>query len=216
VGARWQYMASSRLEQHYRETCVLLLATPPAAALLRSQSGLAAASHLTAIPTRPELVVPAPRMKILLLRRLRCPLPFTAREWNGKSCRGELDQFGDHRSACSAAGRIKWRATPYERMLARVCREGGARVKTNVLVRELNVPHVRPEDGRRIEVIAEGTPLYGGSQIAIDAALVSPLSRSGEPKFNSHAVDGAALKERTEDKETKDYADVFARTDATS
>jgi len=94
--------------------------------------------------------------------------------------------------------------------LARVCREGGARVKTNALVRELNVPHVRPEDGRRIEVIAEGTPLYGGPQVAIDATLVCPLSRSGEPKFNSHAVDGAALKERTKDKETKDCADVVA------
>ena len=52
--------------------------------------------------------------------------------------------------------------------------------------------------------------LYGGSQIAIDAALVCPLSRSGEPKFNSHAVDGAALKERIKDKETKDYTDVVA------
>eukprot|EP00972_Heterocapsa_arctica_P060164 8874430-Heterocapsa_arctica.AAC.1 len=63
--------------------------------------------------------------------------------------------------------------------MARVCREGGARVRTNVLVRDLNVAGVRPDDGRRIEVIAEGIPLYGGAQLAIDTALVSPLGRDG-------------------------------------
>ena len=45
-----------------------------------------------------------------------------------------------------------------ERVLARVCREAGARVATNVFLRDLNLD-VPTEDGRRIEVVANGLPL---------------------------------------------------------
>ena len=47
-------------------------------------------------------------------------------------------------------------------MAERIFREAGARVRRNVLVRDLNVPGVHPGDERRIEVIAEGLPLYHG------------------------------------------------------
>ena len=58
-------------------------------------------------------------------------------------------------------------------------------------------------DQRRIEVIAEGLPVFHGAQLAIDATLVSPLRADDEPRRRCPAEDGAALtfarrrKERT-------------------
>ena len=61
---------------------------------------------------------------------------------------------------------------------ARVCREGGARVGTNILVRDLDlVPQGRP-DSRRLEVVAGGLPLFHGAQLAIDTTLVSPVGQT--------------------------------------
>ena len=131
-----------------------------------------------------------------------------ASKCNGRSCGLPLDLLGDHRASYSAAGRLKWRAMPFERMLARVGREAGARVRMHVLVRDLDVPGVHPDDGRKIEVIMEGTPLYGGRQLAVDATLVSPLGRDGGVKFASDSVDGAALATARAKKETDTYADV--------
>eukprot|EP00439_Symbiodinium_sp_Y106_P009176 s7483_g1.t1 len=50
---------------------------------------------------------------------------------------------------------------------ARVCREAGATVALNVRLRDLNVDVAR-QDERRIEVIANGLALWGGSQLAVD------------------------------------------------
>ena len=67
-----------------------------------------------------------------------------------------------------------------ENAAARVCREAGARVRTNVMVRDMDlVPNDRV-DNRRLEVVADGLPLFGGAQLAIDTTLVS-------------AIDGVAL-----------------------
>jgi hypothetical protein len=79
-------------------------------------------------------------------------------------------------------------------MWARVCREGGARVQTNVFVRDLNLPGTRAQDGRRIEVIANGLPMYHGAQVAIDATIVSPVRADGQPIDGADTHDGAALR----------------------
>ena len=68
-----------------------------------------------------------------------------------------------------------------ERAMARICREAGASVCTNVLLRDLNT-HSSRTDERRIEVIANGLPLWNGSQLAIDTTLVSPLTSQAEPR----------------------------------
>ena len=62
----------------------------------------------------------------------------------------------------------------------RVQREGGARVTTNVLVGDLDleVPNAA-RDGRRLEVVADGLPLFGGVQLTIDTTLVFPLHSNG-------------------------------------
>jgi len=69
---------------------------------------------------------------------------------------------------------------PLERAAARICREAGARVTTNTRVADLNIPSVHRLDDRRIEVIANGLPLLGGCQLAVDTTLVSPLTREGK------------------------------------
>ena len=56
--------------------------------------------------------------------------------------------------------------------VAQICREGGARVSTNVMLRDLDISPPRNSDGRRLEVVAEGLTLFGGCQLAFDATLV--------------------------------------------
>ena len=85
-----------------------------------------------------------------------------------------------HRAACARTGRLKKRATPIERMLVRVCREGGARV------------------------LAQDLPCFGGAQLAIDITLRGVLSSSGEPHPNAADVDGAGLARAPADKEATD------------
>ena len=54
------------------------------------------------------------------------------------SCRGALDALGDHCAACARAGVLGPRSVPLERTAARICREAGARVAENVLLRDLS------------------------------------------------------------------------------
>ena len=69
-----------------------------------------------------------------------------------------------------------------------------------MLVRDLNLQAAR-QDERRIEVIANGLPLWGGSQLAVDTTLVSPLTSAGAPRRRSGATAGAALAEARRSKE---------------
>ena len=92
------------------------------------------------------------------------------------------------------------RGGPLERAAARICREGGARVTTNTRLADLNIHALSRVDDRRIEVIANGLPMWGGSQLAVDTTLVSPLTRSGEPRSRRGTFAGADArrnKERT-------------------
>ena len=56
-------------------------------------------------------------------------------------------------------------------------------------------------DDRRIEVIANGLPMWGGSQLAVDTTLASPLTRSGEPRSRGGTFAGAALQDARRTKE---------------
>ena len=71
-----------------------------------------------------------------------------------------------------------------------MCSEARGRVSTNVLVRDLDVAVPDALDGRRLEVVADGLPLFGGAQLAVDTT-VSPLHADGSP--HRHAADGAVL-----------------------
>ena len=117
--------------------------TPASRALLLSQAG-----------PRDDVTIPSALFRVLLLRRLRLPLPLAPRRC---SCRGQLDPSGDHRAACATSGVLPTRALPLELTVARVCREAGARVARNVRLADMNVD-VPVADARRIEVVANGLP----------------------------------------------------------
>ena len=129
---------------------------PTRQALLRSQSGPGRFCHLPAFPTGMELHLANDSFRVCLLRRRRSPLGLSEQRCNGSTCRAPLDTFGDHRAACPRSGRLRRRAPPMEMMLERIFREAGARVRRNVLVRDLNLETVDPRDERRMKVIAEG------------------------------------------------------------
>ena len=51
------------------------------------------------------------------------------------------------------------------RVLPLACRrEAGGRVTTNVMLRDLDLPVPDAADSRRLEVVVDGLPLFGGSQ----------------------------------------------------
>ena len=52
-------------------------------------------------------------------------------------------------------------------------------VRTNLMVRDMDVPAPNVHDGRRLEVVVDGLPLRGGAQLAIDTTMVCALHRDG-------------------------------------
>ena len=166
--------------------------------MMASQSGPFGSRTFTTIPYAPEPKYPSHLFRVLLLRRLRLPLPLTERHCR---CRRVLDPLGDHRAACPRSGALRSRGCPLERAAAKICREAGARVTTNTLLTDLNLPSVDRVDNRRIEVIANGLPLFQGAQLAVDTTLVSPLSTTSQPRRRDGAYAGAALRDARRAKE---------------
>ena len=160
-------------------------------ALLLSHNGAGASCALTVLPTGADFVVPSEEFRVLLLRRLRLALPLAPRRCQ---CGRRLDSLGDHRSACAQVGVLAHRAGPLERAAARICREAGARVATSVALRELNLD-VPATGGRRIEVVANGLPLWRGARIAVDTTLVSPVQRDGRARPGADARPALALQQ---------------------
>ena len=138
-------------------------------ALFRSQSGPLAGVPFICTSKSPETRFEPQLFRVLLLRRLWCPLPLCVASCR---CGRPLDPCGHHRAACPHAGVLGRRGFPLESAAARVCREAGARVSTNVRVQDMDLPP-RDADNRRIEVVADGLPLFHGAQLAIDTTLVS-------------------------------------------
>ena len=191
----WQYWASSVSDSHFRKTTLLLGSAPPR---LVPSSG----HTLATTQGPPWLTRPLPRSasslricsRLLLLERLQLPLSIDEAVCSGS--RALLDPLGRHRAACTRRGRLRKRAAPTERTLARVCWEVGARVRFNAFLRDMNV-NVGGTDERRIEVLAQDLPCFGGVNITLRCVL----SCVGERHPNTADVDGAALMVAREDKE---------------
>ena len=81
-----------------------------------------------------------------------------------------------------------------ESAAARVCREAGGRVSTNMFVRNMDLGVPRAADSRRLEVVVDGLPLFGGVQLAVDTTLVSALKGDGVPRRGAADRDGVALR----------------------
>ena len=83
---------------------------------------------------------------------------------------------------------------PPERAAARVCREAGARVASNVLLRDMN-SGLPLADCRRVEVLANGLPLWQGAQVAVNTALVCPVSRDETVRPGAAQAPGSAAQQ---------------------
>jgi hypothetical protein len=198
----WQRLASTAQDRN--ELAALLSDLDPSSrALLHSQAGPYASRTLTVYPTNPEYTLSPEHFRVCLLRRLRLPLPFTNHRC---SCGGALDPLGDHRAACATSGFLRVRPIPLERAVARICREAGGRVRTN-----MNLP-CPPPDARAIEVLISGVPLWHGAQIAIDATLVSPIHRNGEPRPRAASEPGVTLNQAARRKRTQTYPEFQSST----
>ena len=143
--------------------------------MIRSQAGPGAAATLSVAPTSRETTIPSHLFRVVLLRRLRLALPVTVH-----SCQ-PLDPCGHHRAACAQAGVLGRRGFALESIMARISREAGGRVRTNLMARDMDVPASNVQDGRRLEVVVDGLPVRGGAQVAIDTTLVCALHRDGVP-----------------------------------
>ena len=120
----WQYFASSTREHHFRKNEIIATSSTADRAHLRSRSGAGSSSVLLGCPTAPEFVLQPFDFRILLLDRLRLPLPIMEQRCEG--CGKLLDAQGRHRTSCMLTGRIRRRAGPVEVTTARICREAGA------------------------------------------------------------------------------------------
>ena len=95
---------------------------------------------LMTCPTCRITTIPPQLFRVTLLRRLRLPV---------RSCRCglPLDEFGHHRAACAQAGVFSKRGWALENVVARICREVGGRVTTNVFMRDLDLGQKDVVDG---------------------------------------------------------------------
>ena len=148
------------------------------------------------------------RVQTAMRRRLRWPLPLAMGHCRGQSCARQLDALGDHAAACSRSGLLKLRSRPLEKIWVRILREGGARVRENVLLRDTGVA-VDPSDGRNIEIVATGLQTAHGLPVAIDTTMVSPLHADGTPFAGAEAIAGVALR-RAERHKRSTYSELAA------
>ena len=185
----WQKVASAKVHKQHQEEVVWLLLSSSQRASVRSQSGPLASVPFTSFPTCRVTRMESEPFRVLLLRRLRMPLPLSVRSC---VCGRRLDLFGHQQAACSRAGVLSRRGFSVESAVEQICREAGARVSTNVMIRDLDIAGSNT-DARRLEVVAEGLSIFGGVQLALDATLVSTHHGDGRPLRKSDMMDEVAL-----------------------
>ena len=194
----WQQKASDVVENSFLAQTIWPTLAPPEQALLRSQQGPMAGLPYTCLPISPETTFQPQELRVLFLRRLWQPLPlssFTCR------CGRPLDSRGHHRAACPLAGVLGRRGFSLESAAARVCREAGGRVTTNVRVQDMDLLPLRHLDNRRLEVVVDGLTLFRGAQLAIDTTMVSAVRSDGTARRQCATTSGAALDQARRRKE---------------
>ena len=115
-----------------------------------------ASAAFVAIPSVKETRIDPQPFRLLFLCRLRLPLPLQARSCR---CGRPLDVLGHHRVPCADAGVLGRRGWVLENVAARVCRGEGGRVRTNLVVRDMDLGAQVHLDGRRPEIVVDGLPL---------------------------------------------------------
>ena len=192
----WQKVASQVVHKRHREEIVWPQLSVSERASVRSQSGPLASAPLTAFPVCRVTRIGSELFRTLLLRRLRLPLPLSVRSC---VCGRRLDVFGHHRAACSRAGVLGRRGFAVESAVEQICREAGARVSTNVMVRDLDIARSNT-DSRRLEVVAEGLSVFGSSWLW--TRLWSPPTME-MAHLKADKIDGVALQHARRRKEQR-------------
>ena len=151
-----QHEAASQVERQHRGRLMPRLPQQQRA-MLRSQSGPLAGVPLLTTPCNLSRIN-SHLFRVLLLRRLRLPLPLSARQCR---CGRPLDTFGHHHTSCARTGVLGRRGKVLGRTYAR---------------------KQEAESQRRVEILVDGLPLFGRAQLAVDTMLVSPLHCDGSPR----------------------------------
>ena len=81
-----------------------------------------------------------------------------------------------------------------ENAVAQICREGGARVSTNIFLRDLDL-RARLHGWQKAGSSGGRVVSFRGSQLAFDATLVSALHGNGIHRRNADKAAGIALRE---------------------
>ena len=150
----WQRDASSLLEQLFLDS-VLARVSLDQCALLHSQGGPLAALPFTAMPVSPHQRFDSDIFRVLLLRRLSLPLPLS--------------------STLAGVAVLSTALVTVQVVCWQVCWGGGV-MHWSLRQHVLDLVGICVQDQRRIEVIAEGLPIFHGVQLAIDTTLVSNLT----------------------------------------
>ena len=126
------------------------------------------------------------RIGVLLLRRLRLPLPFNVCTYR---CGRPLDAFW-HRAACSTVGGA-WQ----KRICSGKCHRADLqRGRAGFHERDASrLRHHTFPQKRRTPLGKKGLTLFGGSQLAVDATVVSPLHADGTHRRQADTTDGAGI-----------------------
>ena len=187
----WQKQAANSVEESFLNSTAWPSLEDSERALALSQRGPLASVPFVCFPTDRTRRFDSQPFLLLLLRRLGLPLPLSLRSCR---CGRPLDALDHHRAACANAGVLGRRGWALESAAARVCREAGARVRTNIFARDVDLAMRNTMDGRRLGVLADGLPLHGGAQLAIDTTMVSLLLRNGVALRGAASTPGVALK----------------------
>ena len=114
-------------------------------------------------PTLVQCDIVAPSFPSPSLRTSVSLWPCSRFFWPSSSCvRGERGFWEDGDSLIE------------ERGLTRVSGRRAPGLRPNVLLRDLDLAVPVARCGRRLEIIGDGLPLFGGVQLAVDATLVKP------------------------------------------
>ena len=151
----WQFVATQPVNSRFIEGTVRPRLTDTARAQLRSQSGPMASVPFTCCLVARHTTFDPQVLRLLLLRRLWLPSPSSSRVCR---CGRPLDSSGHHRAACAVAGVLGSRGFAVESAAARVCREAGGRVSTNISIQDMDIVAPNLLDDRRVEVLAASVP----------------------------------------------------------
>ena len=155
-------------------------------AVVQSQAGPNAGVALSTCPSSPLTRIESPLFRVFLQRRFSLPPPLSQRICG---CGLPNDTLGHHRAACSRTGLLGRRGFLFE----------SAAVATNMFVRNMDLGVPNAADNRRLEVVVDGLPLFGGVQLAVDTTLVSALKGDGFLRRGASNRDGGSCKRTLEE-----------------